>query len=43
MTSVDKIKYFLSKNEEIQQPPIFIESSQKILEVLIFNDDSVLL
>jgi hypothetical protein len=43
ITSVDKLKYFFSRNEMNQEPPIFIEQAPKVYEVLVTNEDSVLL
>jgi hypothetical protein len=43
ITSVDKLKYFYSKNELNQNPPIFIETPPRLIDVLIARDDSVLL
>ena len=43
ITSVDKLKYFFSRNEMNQNPPIFIEAPGRVLEVLVGNEDSVLL
>lgn len=35
ITSIDKIKFFLSRTEGTKEPPIFIEGTDKILNVLI--------
>lgn len=43
ITSVDKLKYFYSKDKNNQDPPIMIEKTPKIIDVLIGKDDSVLL
>lgn len=43
ITSVDKLKYFYSRNESNREPPIAIEKTPKIIDVLIGKDDSVLL
>lgn len=41
ITSVDKMKFFFSKNNN-KQPPIFIEQSRRIVDVLVKEKDSVL-
>jgi hypothetical protein len=43
ITSVDKLKYFFSRNELNQGPPILVESTLKVIEVLVTRKDSVLL
>lgn len=42
ITSVDKLKYFFSRNELNQDPPIYIDFPQKVVEVLINCKDSVI-
>lgn len=42
LTSVDKIKYFYEHNRNNQTPPIYVEAYTKVLDVLIYKNDSVL-